>query len=104
MSQSTDNDGAWASLNGHRVPIALFLTLAGLLITMWADLRDVKTRVANLIPESRIAVAEEQIKQLRIDMQRSDENLRRTDEASKQHRDVMQDHINRLERDMREQR
>ncbi len=96
MSLQTDQEGPWASLNGQRIPIALFLTLSGLLVTMWADLRDLKARVANSISESRVAVLEEQVRQMRQEMAKSDDHLRNADERSRQDRERMWDQIERM--------
>jgi hypothetical protein len=89
--EGRDQGDVWSRLNGHRIPLAVIATIAVPLsigmINMWADVRELKSSRINAIGESRVAVLEEQIKHMRADMLRADENLRRVDEDSRKDRE-----------------
>jgi len=78
-------------LNGYRVPLiihgSILLPIVGVLVTTWADVRQLKEERLERVSGERIARIEAQIESLQHEMKRKDDELRRTDEASRQDRD-----------------
>lgn len=63
-------------LNGYRVPLlingAVMLPIAAVLITLWADVRQIKTERAERVSGERIAKIEGQVDALTNEVRRND--------------------------------
>lgn len=68
-------------LNGYRIPLlingAILLPIAGVMITLWADVRQIKNERAERVSGERIAKIEGQVESLTREVRRNDEEGQR---------------------------
>ncbi len=107
MSQPDGNNydrderrGPWHELNGYRIPLVVdgAMIISGIIFgtVLWSDMQQLKNERINAVSVARVAVLEEQVKQMKENEARLNKENEQRDERSRQDRERMWDQIERM--------
>ncbi len=92
--------GTWQELNGYRIPLvvdgAMIISAIVFGTILWSKVEQMENDRVNAVSVARVAVLEEQMKQIQQEAARYDRENDQRDERSRQDRERIWDQIERM--------